>query len=148
LKNPGKYKSCSAFAPIANPINCPWGQKAFTGYFGEDQQQKWKEHDATELVKKWKGPLDLLIDVVSHHIPFLVSFVSIIYTDGCLSQGTGDNFYKEGQLLPENFAKAAKESGNDKELNIRYQPDYDHSYYTMASFADDHINHAAKHLFA
>jgi len=65
-----------------------------------------------------------------------------------LSQGTGDNFYKEGQLLPENFAKAAKESGNDKELNIRYQPDYDHSYYTMASFADDHINHAAKHLFA
>ncbi|KAI9878564.1 MAG: hypothetical protein M1830_000521 [Pleopsidium flavum] len=125
LKNPGKYKSCSAFAPIANPINCPWGQKAFKGYFGEDQQQKWKEHDATELVKKWKGPLDLLIDV-----------------------GTGDNFYKEGQLLPENFAKAAKESGNDKELNIRYQPDYDHSYYTMASFADDHVYHAAKHLFA
>ncbi len=70
MKNPGKYKSCSAFAPIANPINCPWGQKAFTGYFGEDQEQKWKEHDATELVKKWKGPLDLLIDVVSHRIPF------------------------------------------------------------------------------
>lgn len=67
LKNPGKYKSCSAFAPIANPINAPWGQKAFKGYFGEDQQEKWKEHDATELVKKWKGPLDLLIDVVSFH---------------------------------------------------------------------------------
>jgi len=65
LKNPGKYKSVSAFAPIANPINCPWGEKAFKGYFGEDQQQKWKEHDATELVKKWKGPLDVLIDVVS-----------------------------------------------------------------------------------
>ena len=54
----------SAYAPIANPINCPWGQKAFRGYFGEDQQQKWKEHDATELVKKYKGTLNLLIDVV------------------------------------------------------------------------------------
>ncbi|MCJ1298345.1 hypothetical protein MMC08_001134 [Hypocenomyce scalaris] len=123
LKNPGKYKSVSAYAPIANPINCPWGQKAFKGYFGEDQQSKWKEHDATELVKKYKGPLDLLIDV-----------------------GTGDKFYNEGQLLPENFAKAAKESGNDKDLTIRYQPGYDHSYFTMASFADDHVNHAAKHL--
>jgi len=64
LKNPGMYKSVSAFAPIANPINCPWGEKAFKGYFGEDQQRKWKEHDATELVKQWKGPLDVLIDVV------------------------------------------------------------------------------------
>ncbi|MCJ1363194.1 hypothetical protein MMC16_002301 [Acarospora aff. strigata] len=125
LKNPGKYKSCSAFAPIANPINAPWGQKAFKGYFGEDQEQKWKEHDATELVKKWKGPLDILIDV-----------------------GTGDNFYKQGQLLPENFAKAAAESGHENGVNIRYQPDYDHSYYTMASFADDHVEHAAKYLFA
>jgi S-formylglutathione hydrolase len=58
------YKSVSAFAPIANPINCDWGKKAFKGYFGEDQQQKWKEHDATELVKQWKGPLEMLIDVV------------------------------------------------------------------------------------
>lgn len=66
LRNPGKYKSVSAFAPITNPINCPWGQKAFKGYFGEDQQEKWKEHDATELIKKWNGPeLDILIDVVS-----------------------------------------------------------------------------------
>lgn len=64
LKNPGKYKSVSAFAPIANPINCPWGQKAFKGYFGEDQQEQWKAHDATELVKQWKGPLEMLIDVV------------------------------------------------------------------------------------
>ncbi|KAL9094577.1 MAG: hypothetical protein Q9165_003136 [Trypethelium subeluteriae] len=125
LKNPGKYKSCSAFAPIANPINCPWGQKAFKGYFGDDQQQKWKEHDATELVKQWKGPLDLLIDV-----------------------GTGDNFYKQGQLLPENFVKAAKEAGVDKDVKLRMQADYDHSYYFMATFADDHIAHAAKHLLS
>src|SRR4051812_48288177 len=66
LKNPGKYKSVSAFAPIANPLKAPWGEKAFKGYFGEkDSQSKGAEHDATELVKQWKGgPLDILIDVV------------------------------------------------------------------------------------
>ena len=127
LKNPGMYKSCSAFAPIANPLKCPWGEKAFKGYFGEsDWQKKGAEHDSTELIKNWKGKdLDLLIDV-----------------------GTGDNFYKQGQLLPENFAAAAKEAGLESGVNIRMQPDYDHSYYTMASFADDHVQHAAKHLFA
>ncbi len=60
-------------------------------------------------------------------------------------QGTGDNFYKQGQLLPENFENAAKEAGV-KGVNIRMQPDYDHSYFTMASFADDHMDHAAKYL--
>lgn len=65
LKNPGKYKSVSAYAPIANPSNCPWGQKAFGGYFGEDDKAQWAAHDATELVQKWSGePLDILIDVV------------------------------------------------------------------------------------
>lgn len=98
LKNPGMFKSVSAFAPISNPVNCPWGEKAFTGYLGDDKAA-WKKHDATELVKAWKGDrLDILIDV-----------------------GTGDNFYKQKQLLPENFAEAAKESGNDKGLVIRYQ---------------------------
>lgn len=63
LKNPGMYKSVSAFAPITNPINCPWGQKAFGGYLGDDKEA-WKKHDATELVRKWKGDLDILIDVV------------------------------------------------------------------------------------
>ncbi len=127
LKNPGMYKSVSAFAPIANPLKCPWGEKAFKGYFGEsDWQKKGAEYDSTELIKKWKGEnLDLLIDV-----------------------GTGDNFYKQGQLLPENFAAAAKEAGLESGLTIRMQPDYDHSYFTMASFADDHVQHAAKHLFA
>lgn len=121
LKNPGKYKSVSAFAPIANPINCDWGKKAFGGYFGEENKEKWAEHDATELVKKWKGePLDILIDV-----------------------GTADNFYKQGQLLPENFVKAAEGKGK---VNVRWQDGYDHSYFTMATFADDHINHAARHL--
>ncbi|MBE7180044.1 MAG: S-formylglutathione hydrolase [Terriglobus roseus] len=125
LKNPGKYRSCSAFAPIANPSACPWGQKAFGGYFGEGDKERWAAHDATELVKKWKGPLELLIDV-----------------------GTGDNFYKQGQLLPENFMAAAKEAGVDKGVQLRMQPGYDHSYYFMATFADDHVDWAAKHLGA
>lgn len=65
LKNPGKYKSVSAFAPIANPLKCPWGDKAFKGYFGDDWESKGAEHDSTELLKKWKGgDLDILIDVV------------------------------------------------------------------------------------
>jgi S-formylglutathione hydrolase len=124
MKNPGMYKSVSAFAPITNPTKCPWGEKAFSGYLREDRES-WKKHDATELVKKWKGPLDILIDV-----------------------GTGDNFYKQKQLLPENFAEAAKASGNDKGLALRYQDGYDHSYFFISTFATDHINHAAKYLFA
>jgi len=124
LKNPGMYKSVSAFAPISNPSNCPWGQKAFSGYLGENMEN-WKEWDASELVKKWKGDIDVLIDV-----------------------GTGDNFYKQKQLLPENFIEAAKSVGKDKGINLRLQDGYDHSYYTMASFSTDHINHAAKYLFA
>ncbi|KAL9601147.1 MAG: hypothetical protein Q9219_002746 [cf. Caloplaca sp. 3 TL-2023] len=124
LKNPGTYKSVSAFAPIANPSQCDWGRKAFGGYFGEENKSKWAEHDATELVKQWKGdehPLDILIDV-----------------------GTSDNFYKQGQLLPENFEKAAQ--GKKGKVNIRWQDGYDHSYFTMATFADDHVNHAATYL--
>jgi len=72
-------------------------------------------------VKNWKGdPLDILIDV-----------------------GTADNFYKQGQLLPENFVKAAEGKGK---INVRWQDGYDHSYFTIASFADDHVNHAARYL--
>lgn len=100
--------------------------------------------------------MDVLIDVVR----FLLSLrpQPFLYTDGILyayadrtdiddDQGTGDNFYKQGQLLPENFEKTASE--NDVQgVKVRYQPDYDHSYYTMASFADEHVDHAAKFLFA
>ncbi|KAF2420152.1 esterase [Tothia fuscella] len=124
LKNPGKYKSVSAFSPICNPINCPWGQKAFKGYFGDDKQDLWKEHDASELVRKWKGdPLDILIDV-----------------------GTGDNFYKQKQILPENFVDAAKEAGVGEGVKLRMQPDYDHSYFFISTFGEDHVEHAAKYL--
>ncbi|KAK3301570.1 carbohydrate esterase family 1 protein [Chaetomium strumarium] len=124
LKNPAMYKSVSAFAPIANPSKCPWGEKAFSGYLGtENKEAEWKKHDATELVRGWKGgDLKALVDV-----------------------GTGDNFYKQGQLLPENLEKAAEEAGVEG-LTVRYQQDYDHSYYFMATFSDDHVNHAAKYL--
>lgn len=66
LKNPGLYKSVSAFSPISNPINCPWGVKAFTGYLGPRETGAWEEWDATELAKKYSGqPLELFIDQVS-----------------------------------------------------------------------------------
>lgn len=120
LKNPGKYKSVSAFAPITNPSKCPWGEKAFKGYLGEDQKL-WTQHDATELISKFSQDTDILIDV-----------------------GTGDNFYKQKQLLPENFEEAAKKAG--KKVTVRYQPDYDHSYFFISTFADDHVEHAAKYL--
>ncbi|KAM3419214.1 S-formylglutathione hydrolase [Cercospora zeina] len=123
LKNPGQYKSVSAFAPISNPSNCDWGKKAFGGYFGDDQKQKWAEHDATELIRNFSGETDILIDV-----------------------GTGDNFYKQGQLLPENLEKAAKEAG--KKVTVNYREGYDHSYFFISTFADDHVEHAAKYLLA
>ncbi|KAK4193611.1 esterase [Podospora australis] len=123
LKNEGKYKSVSAFAPICNPSKCPWGEKAFSGYFGAENKEEWKKNDATELIKTWGGKdARMLIDV-----------------------GTGDNFYKQGQLLPENLEAAVKEAGV-KGVDVRYQKDYDHSYYFMASFSDEHVDHAAKYL--
>jgi len=101
LKNPGLFKSVSAFAPISNPSKCPWGEKAFTGYLGGEDKEEWKKHDATEILlasAEWKDKdLRALIDV-----------------------GTGDNFYKQGQLLPENFEKAVKEAGV-KGVTVRYQ---------------------------
>lgn len=98
LKNPGLYRSVSAFAPICNPSQCPWGDKAFGGYFGAADKARWAGSDATDLVKQYKGSdLPCLIDV-----------------------GTGDNFYKQGQLLPENFEKAVQEAGI-KGVEMRYQ---------------------------
>ena len=117
LKNPGKYRSVSALAPICNPMNCPWGEKAFTGYLGPDRE-RWKEYDATELVQKYVGP------------PF--SYVLI-------DQGLEDEFLKKGQLLPENFVEGCRK-GNVPVL-LRKHEGYDHSYYFIASFMDEHIRH-------
>lgn len=123
LRHPGAYKSVSAFSPISNPVNCPWGTKAFNGYLGKDKST-WGEHDATELVQKYKGPTPvILIDV-----------------------GTSDNFYNDGQLLPENFLKASSKSEYNGKVDLRLQAGYDHSYFFISSFAEDHIAHHAKYL--
>jgi S-formylglutathione hydrolase len=125
LRYPGRYRSVSAWAPVANPINCPWGQNAFGKYFGgnEEDRKEWKNHDATELVGGWKGPLNCLID-----------------------QGKDDKFYQQGQLLPENFEAATERAGLGA-IQVRYHPGYDHSYYFISTFAADHVRHAAKFLF-
>merc|ERR1712198_442954 len=122
LKNPGQYKSVSAFAPICNPINCPWGVKAFSGYLGEANKDAWKEYDACELAKTYNGPpLELLVD-----------------------QGKADNFLTQGQLLPDNLVSSCAEGGVP--IVMRLQEGYDHSYYCMATFMGDHFDHHAKFL--
>ncbi|CAL1683970.1 unnamed protein product [Lasius platythorax] len=123
LKNPEQFKTVSAFAPISNPILCPWGKKAFSGYLGGPEDNvAWKEWDATELAKKYNGPpLDILID-----------------------QGKEDQFLKQDQLLPENLLNAAKDNGIA--LVLRFQDGYDHSYYFIATFIEDHFKHHIKYL--
>lgn len=124
LKNPGKYRSVSAFAPICNPTKCPWGEKAFTGYLGEDRET-WKRYDATELTASYAGPkLDVLVD-----------------------QGAADSFYTGGQLLPEALVEAA-EKNDAVDVSLRLQEGYDHSYYFISTFVEDHIEHHARSLLA
>lgn len=117
LKNPDKYLTVSAFAPIAAPMNCPWGKKAFTAYLGQDKQQ-WQAYDASELVKQTQLSYPILID-----------------------QGMADTFYQQKQLLPEVFQSACQAAG--QALNLRFQAGYDHSYFTIASLIEDHIRHHA-----
>lgn len=121
LRNPGRYHSLSALAPISNPMNCPWGQKAFTHYLGESRQA-WRAWDACELIAQATQKLPILLD-----------------------QGAGDNFLEE-QLKPQALAAAAHAA--DYPLTLRLQPDYDHSYFFIASFIDDHLRHHAHALHA
>jgi Putative esterase len=117
LKNPGKYKSCSAFAPIANPLKAPWGEKAFKGYFGEkDWQPKGKEHDATELVKGWKQPLDLLIDVVS--MVGLVSEHPLTSTrvPGTTFTSRDSSFRRTSQRLPKRLVSIQVSTSGSKRI--------------------------------
>jgi S-formylglutathione hydrolase len=122
LKNPGKYKSVSAFAPIAAPIQSPWGQKAFTGYLGGDRAS-WAQYDATELVKSGR------------------KFPDAIRID----QGSGDKFLAE-QLKPELLAAACKAAG--QELDLRMREGYDHGYFFIQSFVAQHIAWHAHRLNA
>ncbi|HIF9437755.1 TPA: S-formylglutathione hydrolase [Photobacterium damselae] len=120
LRNPERFSSVSAFSPIANPINCPWGQKAFNGYLG-DNPKEWKNYDSSELMRLAEKKLPTLVD-----------------------QGTQDNFYIDGQLRPESLVAAAE--ANDYPLELRMQDGYDHSYYFMASFIEDHLRFHMKHF--
>ena len=120
LKNPVMYQSVSAFAPIANPSQCPWGEKAFSAYLGEDRSQ-WQQWDATELVAKGDSKLPILID-----------------------QGDADEFYRDGQLRPEALQAAAKQAGHPLTLHMR--SGYDHSYFFIATFMEAHLRYHAKAL--
>ncbi|WP_050435744.1 S-formylglutathione hydrolase [Chondromyces crocatus] len=119
LRNPGRYRAVSAVAPITAPSQVPWGQKAFRAYLGEDQGA-WAEFDASQLVRVAKERLPLLVDV-----------------------GDKDQFL-ERELKPEIFRRACEEVGHP--LTLRMQPGYDHSYYTIATFIGDHLEHHAAAL--
>ena len=119
LRNPGRYQSLSAFAPISNPSNCPWGEKAFSRYLG-DERSRWREWDACALLAEATEKLPILVD-----------------------QGDRDDFL-ENQLKPDALKAAAQAAGHP--LTLRLQPGYDHSYYFIVSFIDDHLRHHAAAL--
>jgi S-formylglutathione hydrolase len=119
LKNPERFRSVSAFAPICAPSACPWGQKAFRGYLGEDPEQ-WGEWDTTSLLSQ-----------VSARPPALVD------------QGTADDFLAE-QLLTPRLTEACE--AHDWPLQLRMQEGYDHSYFFIASFIGEHLAFHAGHL--
>ena len=119
LKNPGRYRSVSAFAPICNPVVAPWGRGCFTAYLGDDRKA-WDAYDATRLVEAGASLPPALID-----------------------HGTGDEFLAE-QLYPQNLQAACAAHGQP--LTLRMQPDYDHSYHFIASFIGEHLAFHARAL--
>lgn len=119
LRNPSRFVSVSAFAPISNPSHCPWGEKAFGAYLGDDKTM-WAHYDASLLLLSQGCSLPILVD-----------------------QGEADNFLEE-QLKPQLLVQAAKQS--NAKLTLRMQPGYDHSYYFIASFIEDHLRFHASHL--
>lgn len=119
LKNPEQYRSVSAFAPICAPSQCPWGHKALAGYLGVDQTA-WQEYDATALMLERGCKLPIKID-----------------------QGEADNFLQE-QLKPELFLAAAKVEGIEVEYGLH--AGYDHSYFFIASFIEEHLRFHSRFL--
>ncbi|GAA0467128.1 S-formylglutathione hydrolase [Parasphingorhabdus litoris] len=119
LRNPGRFKSVSAFAPIVSPINCPWGHKALGGYLGADQST-WRDYDTCALIDDGARISDILID-----------------------QGTADQFLEE-QLKPNLLVAACERVAIPLTLNMR--EGYDHSYFTISTFMDDHLRWHAERL--
>ena len=124
LKNPQRYQSVSAFAPISHPTNCPWGEKVFSHYLGEDKTQ-WEQYDTALLIAKTSAHAN------NKKIPLLVD------------QGDADDFLEE-QLQPQALSVAC--DANDHPLTLRMQSGYDHSYFFIASFIEDHLRYHAKYL--
>jgi S-formylglutathione hydrolase len=122
LKHPDLFRSVSAFAPIASPTRCPWGEKAFSAYLGDDRAA-WAKHDAARLIEAGSGA---------------GRFDNIL-----IDQGDADAFLAE-QLKPELLTAAAEAVG--QKLTLRMQPGYDHSYFFMTSFIDDHMAFHAQRL--
>ena len=120
-RNPGRFRSTSAFAPIVSPLNCPWGEKALGGYLGPDRSA-WREYDACALIEDGARLPDLLVD-----------------------QGESDNFLHE-QLKTGLLVLACRKAGIP--ATIRMQPGYDHSYYFISSFMADHVAWHAERLKA
>ena len=119
LRNPGRFRSCSAFAPIVAPGQVPWGEKALSGYLGPDRAG-WRRHDAVALIEDGARVPDLLVD-----------------------QGEADSFLAE-QLRPHLLEQACSEAGIP--LTLRMQPGYDHSYYFISTFMEDHLRWHAERL--
>ena len=119
LRNPERFRSVSAFAPICHPSDCPWGEKALGGYLGGDRAA-WRDHDAVALIHDGARVLDILVD-----------------------QGSDDPFLTE-QLKPETLERACADAGID--LTLRMQPGYDHSYYFVSTFMADHVRWHAERL--
>jgi S-formylglutathione hydrolase len=119
LRQPELFCAVSAFAPIANPVQCDWGKKAFGAYLGDDQHS-WEDYDASLLLTKLGSQLPILV-----------------------SQGDADQFMAT-QLFPEQLRQAADTSGTP--LQLEYQAGYDHSYYFIASFIEQHLRFHAGYL--
>lgn len=119
LRNPGRFRSVSAFAPIASPMNCPWGEKALGGYLGPDRAA-WREYDSCALIEDGARLPRLLVD-----------------------QGAADNFLAT-QLKPDLLHEACAKAGIP--LELRLQEGYDHSYYFIATFIEDHLRYHAAAL--
>jgi S-formylglutathione hydrolase len=122
LRHPHLFRSVSAFAPIASPTRCPWGEKAFAAYLGEDRAP-WEAHDAARLIETGVG--------------------EGCYDDILIDQGDADPFLVE-QLKPELLVAAGEAAG--QAITLRMQPGYDHSYFSMASFIADHVAFHAERL--
>jgi len=119
LRNSDRYTSISAFSPVTNPTSCPWGEKAFSNYLGNDREQ-WKQYDAVELINKNGQTLPIRVD-----------------------QGLDDGFLEE-QLKPERLKQAIAEANGDGSVHLH--EGYDHSYYFIASFIEAQLRFHAKHL--